>query len=68
MRPSDKSLMSLLRLQVHFIAQRRLILIIIFTIDSGKPIPGFSCRVLTPDTVLLALNDRAPHLTVSEDR
>ena len=35
---------------------------------SGKPIPGFLCRVLTPDTVLLALNDRAPQLTVSEDR
>ena len=35
---------------------------------AGKPIPGFLCRVLTPDTVLLALNDRAPQLTVSEDR
>ena len=69
MRPSDKSLMSLLRWQVHFIAQRRLILIIIIlTIDTGKPIPGFLCRVLTPDTVLLALNDRAPQLTVSENR
>ena len=25
-------------------------------------------RVLTPDTVLLALQDRAPQLSVSEDR
>jgi len=35
---------------------------------AGKPIPGFLCRVLTPDTVLLALQDRAPQLSVSEDR
>jgi len=35
---------------------------------AGKPIPGFLCRVLTPDTVLLALQDRAPQLNVSEDR
>ena len=26
---------------------------------AGKPIPGFLCRVLTPETVLLALHDRA---------
>jgi Set1/Ash2 histone methyltransferase complex subunit ASH2 len=35
---------------------------------AGKPIPGFLCRVMTPDTVLLALHDRAPQLNVSEDR
>lgn len=35
---------------------------------AGKPIPGFLCRVMTPETVLLALHDRAPQLTVSEDR
>jgi len=35
---------------------------------AGKPIPGFLCRVLTPETVLLALHDRAPQVIVSEDR
>ena len=35
---------------------------------AGKPIPGFLCRVLTPDSVVLALHDRAPQVTVSEDR
>lgn len=35
---------------------------------AGKPIPGFLCRVLTPETVLLAMHDRAPQVTVSEDR
>lgn len=35
---------------------------------AGKPIPGFLCRVLTQETVLLALHDRAPQVTVSEDR
>jgi len=35
---------------------------------AGKPIPGFLCRVMTPETCLLALHDRAPQLTVSEDR
>ena len=35
---------------------------------AGKPIPGFLCRVLTPENVLLALHDRAPQVTVSDDR
>lgn len=35
---------------------------------AGKPIPGFLCRVLTPESVLLALHDRAPQLNVSDDR
>jgi len=35
---------------------------------AGKPIPGFLCRVLTPENVLLALHDRAPQVIVSEDR
>jgi len=35
---------------------------------AGKPIPGFLCRVSTPDSVLLALHDRAPQLSVSDDR
>ena len=36
---------------------------------AGKPIPGFLCRVLTPETVLLALHDRAQQMTVThEDR
>lgn len=35
---------------------------------AGKPIPGFLCRVLTPEHVLLALHDRASQVTVSEDR
>ena len=32
---------------------------------AGKPIPGFLCRVLTPETVLLALHDRAPQVCYS---
>jgi len=35
---------------------------------AGKPIPPFLCRVVTPESVLLALQDRAPQLNVSEDR
>ena len=35
---------------------------------AGKPIPGFLCRVLTPETVLLSLHDRAQQVNVSEDR
>lgn len=35
---------------------------------AGKPIPGFLCRVATPESVLLALQDRAAQLNVSEDR
>jgi len=35
---------------------------------AGKPIPGFLCRVLTPDTCVVALHDRAPQLNVSDDR
>ena len=35
---------------------------------AGKPIPGFLCRVLTPEVVLLAMHDRAPQVTVSDDR
>ena len=35
---------------------------------AGKPIPGFLCRVLTPETVLLAMHDRAPQVDVSDDR
>jgi Set1/Ash2 histone methyltransferase complex subunit ASH2 len=34
---------------------------------AGKPIPGFLCRVLTPQTVLLALHDRAQQMTVPAD-
>merc|ERR1712018_953978 len=34
---------------------------------AGKPIPGFLCRVLTPETVLLSLHDRAQQVNVSED-
>lgn len=34
----------------------------------GKAIPAFLCRVLTPQTVLLAMHDRAPQIQVSEDR
>ncbi len=29
---------------------------------AGKPIPGFLCRVLTPQTVLLSMHDRAPQV------
>lgn len=32
---------------------------------AGKPIPGFLCRVLTPETVLLALHDRASQVANS---
>lgn len=35
---------------------------------AGKPIPGFLCRVLTPETCSVALHDRAPQLNVSDDR
>ena len=35
---------------------------------AGKPIPGFLCRVLSPESVLLALHDRAPQVNISEDR
>lgn len=35
---------------------------------AGKPIPGWLYRTLVPSTVLLALNDRAPQLKISEDR
>lgn len=35
---------------------------------SGKPIPGWLYRMLSPSQVLLALHDRAPQLKVSEDR
>lgn len=35
---------------------------------AGKPIPGFLCRVVTPQAVLLSLHDRAPQINVSEDR
>jgi Set1/Ash2 histone methyltransferase complex subunit ASH2 len=35
---------------------------------AGKPIPGFLCRVLTPESVLLALHDRAPQINVHDDR
>jgi len=35
---------------------------------AGKPIPGFLCRVMTPEAVMIALHDRAPQLTVSDDR
>jgi len=35
---------------------------------AGKPIPSFLCRVLTPETVLLSFLDRAPQLTLSDDR
>ncbi|XP_031619371.1 set1/Ash2 histone methyltransferase complex subunit ASH2 isoform X1 [Contarinia nasturtii] len=35
---------------------------------AGKPIPGWLYRSLTPNSVLLALHDRAPQLKVAEDR
>jgi len=35
---------------------------------AGKPIPGFLCRVLTPETVLLSFHDRAPQVMMSDDR
>jgi len=38
------------------------------TDNAGKPIPGFLCRVTTPETVLMALHDRAPQLQITEDR
>lgn len=31
---------------------------------AGKPIPGFLCRVLTPQTVLLSMHDRASQVCV----
>ena len=79
-RPSGKSLTSPLRWQARIDAKfvshdistdltnRNILLMTDVLYLAGKPIPGFLCRVLTPDTVLLALNDRAPQLTVSEDR
>ncbi|XP_065199771.1 set1/Ash2 histone methyltransferase complex subunit ASH2 [Planococcus citri] len=36
--------------------------------SAGKPIPGWLYRSLCPNSVLLALHDRAPQLRVSEDR
>lgn len=35
---------------------------------AGKPIPGWLYRSLTPNSVLLALHDRAQQLKVAEDR
>ncbi|XP_046668089.1 set1/Ash2 histone methyltransferase complex subunit ASH2 isoform X1 [Homalodisca vitripennis] len=35
---------------------------------AGKPIPGWLYRTLSPNSVLLALHDRAPQLKISEDR
>ncbi|XP_046806681.1 set1/Ash2 histone methyltransferase complex subunit ASH2 isoform X3 [Lucilia cuprina] len=35
---------------------------------AGKPIPGWLYRTLVPNSVLLALHDRAPQLKISEDR
>ncbi|CAD7084297.1 unnamed protein product [Hermetia illucens] len=35
---------------------------------AGKPIPGWLYRTLTPNSVLLALHDRAPQLKIAEDR
>lgn len=35
---------------------------------AGKPIPGFLCRVLTPELCQLAMQDRAPQLNIAEDR
>lgn len=35
---------------------------------AGKPIPGWLYRSLCPNSVLIALHDRAPQLRVSEDR
>jgi Set1/Ash2 histone methyltransferase complex subunit ASH2 len=35
---------------------------------AGKPIPGWLYRVLTPNSVLVALHDRAPQLKINEDR
>lgn len=35
---------------------------------AGKPIPGWLYRTLVPNSVLLALHDRAPQLKVAEDR
>lgn len=32
------------------------------------PIPGFLCRVLSPETCAVALHDRAPQLNVSDVR
>ncbi|XP_053946148.1 set1/Ash2 histone methyltransferase complex subunit ASH2 isoform X4 [Anastrepha ludens] len=35
---------------------------------AGKPIPGWLYRTLVPNSVLLALHDRAPQMKVFEDR
>lgn len=35
---------------------------------AGKPIPGWLYRVLVPNSLLIALHDRAPQLKISEDR
>ncbi|XP_055849029.1 set1/Ash2 histone methyltransferase complex subunit ASH2 [Episyrphus balteatus] len=35
---------------------------------AGKPIPGWLYRTLVPNSVLLALHDRAPQLKIAEDR
>jgi len=35
---------------------------------AGKPIPGFLCRVLTPETVMLSFQDRAPQVALSDCR
>lgn len=35
---------------------------------AGKPIPGWLYRALSPNSVLLALHDRAPQLKIAEDR
>ena len=35
---------------------------------AGKPIPGFLCRVLSPQIVLLSMHDRAPQINVHEER
>ncbi|KAG4068241.1 hypothetical protein HA402_007761 [Bradysia odoriphaga] len=35
---------------------------------AGKPIPGWLYRALSPNSVLLALHDRASQLKISEDR
>ncbi|KAH9423128.1 Set1/Ash2 histone methyltransferase complex subunit ASH2 [Dermatophagoides pteronyssinus] len=35
---------------------------------AGKQIPGFLCRKLMPENILLSMNDRAHYLKISEDR
>lgn len=35
---------------------------------AGKPIPGWICRKIMPEKVLLSMHDRAPQLKISEDR